>query len=152
MLKKTFGIKKENEVYLEREGCYGIGFLGDGKVAVVKNIRKNGDEAYFLIGGGIEEGENHIECLKREFLEEAGLTLTVKELICEADYYTKIKDENLYFHPMGYFYYIEIGEKVSEPLEENHYLVFLDINEAREKIFLPQQLWALEEAYKRYKK
>ncbi len=32
---------------------------------------------YFLPGGSLEEGETSTSCLKREFKEEAGLTITV---------------------------------------------------------------------------
>ncbi|MCI9634179.1 NUDIX domain-containing protein [Schaedlerella arabinosiphila] len=39
----------------------------------------------FLLGGGIENNESHIDCIIRETLEEAGLSVMPKELVCKGD-------------------------------------------------------------------
>lgn len=67
---KVFGIKK-NVNYMDREGAYLLP-AKDGKVGVVKTSK-----GYFLLGGGLDSGENHEECLKRECLEEIGYTVSV---------------------------------------------------------------------------
>lgn len=60
-----------------RETCFGI-VVEDDKILLVKH-----NNEFSLIGGGIESGETHQECLQREFLEESGYTVTsIKELAC----------------------------------------------------------------------
>ncbi len=52
----------------------------NGRVALVKSLKEG---FYKFPGGGIEEGESHIDALCRETLEELGLSVkkdTVKEL------------------------------------------------------------------------
>lgn len=63
VMHKLFGTK-ENVNYIDREGVYLVP-VKDGKVGVVKTPK-----GYFLIGGGLDSGESHEECIKRECLEE----------------------------------------------------------------------------------
>lgn len=69
MKKIVIGKKESNIHYGFRETCFGIVEVNNTFYITLKN----GD--YSLIGGGINDGESHLECLKREFLEEAGLTI-----------------------------------------------------------------------------
>ena len=69
MEKVTLGTKKENIKYCFRETCFGIVYKDNNFYLT----EKNGEIS--LIGGGVEKNETHIETLKREFLEEAGLTI-----------------------------------------------------------------------------
>lgn len=50
----------------------------DGKILIVKNRVK---DYYSVPGGQVETGENLIEALKREFLEETGIEVTPTKLI-----------------------------------------------------------------------
>lgn len=45
---------------------------------------------------------------------------------------------------------MEIDKVVANPTEPNHYLVWLTIDEAKEKLFLPHQVWAVEEIYRQW--
>nr|WP_302020836.1 NUDIX domain-containing protein [uncultured Acetatifactor sp.] len=145
MLEKTFGIKKPDTIYKERTGAYGIGFSADGKIPVAMTHLYNGEIGYFLLGGGIENNESHIDCIIREALEEAGLSVMPQELVCKGDYYHWIEQTKTDFHGVGYFYYMEIGDIVSEPTEPDHYLVWLTFEQIKEKLFLPHQIWAVEQ-------
>ena len=61
--------KEENVEYRKRPGAYAIIVnKDDDKVGIVTD-----GEAYFYLGGGIENGETKLEALKREMIEEAGL-------------------------------------------------------------------------------
>ncbi|MGI5894985.1 MAG: NUDIX domain-containing protein [Candidatus Merdivicinus sp.] len=151
MLEKTFGIKKANIVYKERTGAYGIGFSAEGKIPVAMTHLHNGEKGYFLLGGGIEDNETHADCIIRETLEEAGLSVVPKEFVCKSDYYQFIEQTKTNFHGIGYFYYMEIGDIISEPTEPDHYLVWLTFDEIKEKLFLPHQIWAVEQAYNIYR-
>lgn len=82
MLQKTFGQRQANSVYQERIGAYGIGFDSRGNIPVVIARLDNGQEGHFLLGGGIENGETHSDCIIRECLEEAGLRVIPKDLVC----------------------------------------------------------------------
>ena len=150
MIEKTFGYKKPGVIYKERVGAYGVGFDKDGKIPVAMTHLYNGEKGYFLLGGGIESGETHTDCIKRECLEEAGLYVTPKEFICKGDYYHVIDQAKTDFRGIGYFYFMEIKGVVASPTEPDHFLVWLTIDEIREKLFLPHQIWAVEEIYKEF--
>lgn len=152
MLEKTFGNKKENITYKERTGAYGIGFSADGKIPVAMTHLYNGEKGYFLLGGGVEDNESHHKCIIRESLEEAGLNVEPKKFVCKGDYYHFIEQTKTDFHGIGYFYYMEIGDVVAQPTEPDHYLKWLTIDEIRENLFLPHQIWAVEETYRVFRK
>ena len=56
---KVFGVK-ENARYFDREGAYIIPVRGE-EVGVVRTPK-----GWFLLGGGIESGESHTDCIARE--------------------------------------------------------------------------------------
>ena len=135
---KTFGVK-ENEKYYDREGAYVIP-IKDNKVCIVKTPK-----GYFLIGGGMDEGENETDCIARECLEETGCNIVIKEKIASAETYcqhSKLK----YFHPIQHYYIGELSAKIKEPLESDHKLEWIDIEETKGKMFTPMQEWAIQTA------
>lgn len=152
MIEKSFGQKKSDVIYKERIGAYGIGFNKDGNIPVAMTHLYNGNKGYFLLGGGIDNGETQEECIKRECLEEAGLNVTPKDFVCMGDYYHVIAQTQTDFHGIGYFYYMEINEIVSTPTEPDHFLIWLAIDQIKEKLFLPHQIWAVEQVYNMYRK
>lgn len=135
---KVFGTK-ENAEYTDREGAYLIPFRGT-LVGVIQT-----SQGYFLLGGGVEEGESHSECIERECMEEAGYRALVKDRVCSAEAYTT-HPTIPYFHPMQTYYRGEILEKVGEPTEEDHALCWMEYDELKGKLFVEMQNWALEQA------
>lgn len=136
MADKVFGEKKDVQ-YTDRVGAYLL-YVKNGKLAVIKT-----GKGYFLPGGGIEGNETHQECIIRECLEETGISADVGEYICSAEsflYHEKIG----YFHPIQYYYAGEFPEKVSEPSETDHKLVWIDAELAKEKMKVEQQRWAVK--------
>lgn len=141
MLEKTFGVKLKDKEYRDRIGAYAVIPDKNGNVCTVKACKGN-----FLIGGGIEEGESHLECIKRECLEETGFDIEVRDFICKGDifFYSDLLD--CYLHQIGHYYFAELKNKLQEPTEENHTLEWIRVNEVENKMFLENQIWAVNEA------
>lgn len=134
---KIFGTKQSVE-YLDRQGSYLIPYQ-DGKVAVVQTPK-----GYFFLGGGMENGETHHECITREILEETGYTCCIKCFLCSAEIYVKHPTLG-YFHPMQTYYFGELLEKVSNPTETDHVLCWVDYHQLQGNMFVQMQNWALEQ-------
>lgn len=137
---KIFGEKKDAS-YLDRKGAYLIP-IKDGKVAVVKTPK-----GYFLLGGGIDEGECDEQALVRECLEEIGYTIRIEKRLCSAETYT-IHSSLGYFHPIQVYYLGELVERIQTPVESDHELVWLEHEVARDQMFAKMQGWAIDVAVK----
>lgn len=140
---KTFGTKLENVSYYDREGAYIIAVKNNFLATVRTPL------GYFLIGGGIENGESHIDCIKRECLEEIGCKIEIGDYICCADSYC-MHYKLGHFHPVQHYYSAQIGEKISEPAETDHEFVWLPIEDT-DKLFVEQQIWAVKKYIKSLK-
>ncbi len=134
---RVFGTK-ENVEYLDREGAYLIP-LCNGQVGVIRTPK-----GYFFLGGGLEKEESHIACIERECIEEAGYLPLVKGKLCSAEAYSKHPTIG-YFHPIQTYYYGELLEKVSIPIEKDHFLRWVDYEQLKGNMFLDMQNWALEQ-------
>ena len=135
---KIFGTK-ENATYQDREGAYIIP-IKDNKIGVIKTPK-----GYFLLGGGIDEGESHEEALKRECLEEAGYIANIGQKLCSAEAYTKHPSVG-HFHPLQTYYIGELTEKVQEPIESDHEFMWMEYDQIKGKMFAEMQNWAIEQA------
>ncbi len=93
---EVFGEKIKDINYVVRKGVYGVTFNKHRQVAMVRN-----QYGYFLPGGGIEEGENFEECLRREFIEETGYSIIIKNYIGKASKYYYAESFNHFRHPIG---------------------------------------------------
>ncbi len=134
---KIFGIK-ENVEYFDRVGAYII-LCRNNQIGVVKTLK-----GYFLLGGGLENEENHLECIERECLEESGFRVCVKEKFCSAETYTKHPTIG-YFHPIQTYYIGELLEKVSDSIEADHIFCWVEYEQLKGKMFPEMQNWALEQ-------
>ena len=137
MKHKIFGTK-ENYEYLDREGAYFIP-VSNNKIAVIKTPK-----GYFFLGGGLENGESHFECIKRECLEESGHLPKIIGQVCSAEEYM-VHSKLGYFHPIQTYYYGELSEKVADPIENDHILCWIDYEELKGKMFAEMQNYALDE-------
>lgn len=134
---KTFGEKIPNVQYNDREGAYLI-VIQKGKAATVRTPK-----GHFLIGGGIKDGETHIQCIERESLEEIGYHTVVQQYICSAEMY--VQHETLgYFHPIQHYYAGELTGKPLASAESDHVFEWISLNEIEEKMFVKAQSWALK--------
>ena len=136
---KIFGAK-ENVEYVDREGAYLIP-IHNKQVGVIRT-----NKGYFLLGGGLEKGESHVECVERECMEELGYRISVKEKICSAESYT-IHPAIGYFHPTQTYYTGELISKVDEPVEKDHEFLWIEYEKLKGNMFVEMQNWALEQCY-----
>lgn len=137
MEKIIIGEKLENAKYDFRETCFGI-CLKERKLLLVKK-----NEQFSFIGGGIEKGETHEDCLKREFIEEAGYEiLSIKPFITIDCFWLAAGKWPL--ESLANFYLVELGEKIGQPTEEGHILQEIKIDDAAELLPLPYHKKALE--------
>lgn len=150
MRKRRYGVEKivigKKEIgkdYGFRETCFGI-VVKDNMLYCTKK-----GEDLSLIGGGIEHGEDHIDCLKREFKEEAGLTIISAEPLCTIDCFWLTKT-NKDMESLTNIYVCRVAEHVNEPTEEESKLQIVDINNAINLLPLPYQKKAIEEYQNRY--
>ena len=134
---RVFGIKEETE-YLDREGAYLIPYHNN-QVGVVETPK-----GYFFLGGGLESGESHLDCIKRECLEEAGYTSCVEGKLCSAEAYI-MHPMIGYFHPIQTYYFGKLIYRDSIPTETDHVLCWIEYNQIKGKMFLEMQNWALEQ-------
>lgn len=144
---RVFGAPQPGLKYRDRPGAYGIVFDSAGRAAVVSC----GKYGYFLLGGGIEPGESEADCICREALEETGYSVTVGEKVCVGEEYT-VTRQGEPFHPIGHVYLAELGEKVLEPVETDHHLTWLPVEEFQRKTVLRYQSWAMGVAWELYQK
>lgn len=134
---KIFG-QKENVKYVDREGAYLIP-IRDNQVGIIKTPK-----GFFFIGGGIENDESHMECIKRECLEETGYNVSIKDKICSAETYCTHETIG-YFHPIQTYYKGELISQISKPKENDHEFLWIQFNDIKGKMFTKMQNWALEQ-------
>ena len=134
---KIFGIKESDE-YIDREGAYLIPYRNN-QIGVISTPK-----GYFFIGGGLENGESHSDCIKRECLEETGRLSYIEDKLCSAETYT-IHPTIGYFHPIQTYYFGQLLDKVSAPTEKDHILCWVEYEELKGNMFVEMQNWALEQ-------
>lgn len=138
-----FGERIEGLSYINRPGAYAIIRDGSNAIALVRT-----QQGYLLPGGGVEAHEDCKIALQREILEELGYQSTIKEKICSAVQYLYSESERTYFKKIGQFFNVSLAEKVSEPIEMDHALVWCSPEESLHMLAQEFQAWAVRQAFK----
>jgi 8-oxo-dGTP diphosphatase len=112
------------------------------KIAVIQT----NDGKYFLPGGGIEKNETHEECSKREAIEEMGMRVEIGQFIGCAQRYFYSTNEFKFYLGEGYFYLCDMIKQLGNPLEEDHTLKWLELEQAIKNLFHEHQSWAVKKA------
>lgn len=110
MMKITYGKRNDAPV---RDAVRGI-VIKDDSIGIIK---VNKYDCYIVPGGGVDEGEDFIDALKREMQEETGLIVEVKEKLLETETFELDKTH------VNHFYLCEVIDEV----ESNHTDLELDL-------------------------
>ena len=138
-MKQLFKIdlKDYDESYrrFKRPSVRGV-IIADNKVAMVYSHKY---DYYKFPGGGIENNEDHIETLKREVLEEIGLTVlddSVRELGSVIRIQKSRFEDNVIFYQENFYYLCDVENSVKTQsldeyeLDEGFTLKYVYPNEA----------------------
>lgn len=128
----TLGEKFVNRKFDFRETCFGI-CERNGQILLTKKTNKN---EIAMVGGGIEKGETHENCLKREFLEESGYSVeSIKEL-CTVDCFW-LAGGQWPMESLANFYVVKLSEESHKPTEDGHEPIWVPIDDVENLLPLP---------------
>lgn len=141
---KVFGEKLKGLNYELRKGVYAVIFNSTmNEVLTVQTSRGN----YFLPGGGIEGHENHLQCLEREILEETGYNVVIGPFIGNAKcFFLSTKKKPILND--GYFYFAQLLNKIQDPIDDDHFIKWIETDKARDLLIHAHQIWAVKEGLK----
>jgi 8-oxo-dGTP diphosphatase len=114
-----FGQTQPGLVYAERPSVYGLG-VKNGLIAIAQIGFGEGPFVFDLPGGGVEAGEDEVGALRREFLEETGLTVDPGDLIGRAGQYWIDRDDPR--NSLSAFYSVGLVGEAIAPSEPDHAL------------------------------
>ena len=134
-----FGVPSPGCLYELRPGAYGVLRDGSSRVAVVLT-----PAGVFLPGGGQKPGEAPEPALRREFIEECGLSIQVGRRIGVADELVFSREEGRYFRKRGTFYEaLPCEDRAAGGLEPDHSLVWLPRREVVARLSHESHRWAV---------
>ncbi|WP_105124752.1 NUDIX hydrolase [Streptococcus suis] len=138
----VFGEKKADVDYQNRFGVYAV-IPDENKENIILVQAPNG--AWFLPGGEIEKGENHLIALERELMEELGFTAEIGHYYGQADEYFYSSHRDTYFYNPAYIYQVTSYHQVGLPLEDFNHIAWFPIDEAIEKLKRGSHKWGIEQ-------
>jgi len=143
----VLGEKLDGKKYDFRETCFGI-CIKDNKMLLVKK-----NNQYSFIGGGKELGESYEDCLRREFIEEAGYEIIDIKPFITIDCFW-LAGGKWPLESLANFFVVEVGKKISNPLEDDCFVEEQPLDDVNNLLPLPYHKKALElyvESIKNYK-
>lgn len=128
-----------------RETCFGI-CEKDGKILLTQKIT---NKQFSLVGGGIEEGESHEDCLNREFAEEVGCKIKSLKELCDVDCYW-LAAGKYPLRSLAHFYVVDVEGEQFEPTEEGHQPMWVETDKVESLCPLPYHKEAIKYYWSNY--
>ncbi|HEL1546743.1 NUDIX hydrolase [Streptococcus suis] len=138
----VFGEKKAGVSYQSRFGVYAV-IPDEKKEHIILVQAPNG--AWFLPGGEIEKGENHLIALERELMEELGFTAEIGKYFGQADEYFYSSHRDTHFYNPAYIYEVTSYHQIGQPLEDFNHIAWFPVNEAIDKLKRGSHKWGIEQ-------
>jgi 8-oxo-dGTP diphosphatase len=136
----VFGLRLTGIQYEERPGAYAFLRNAAGALAVVKTPM-----GLFLPGGGMETGEDAMEGLRRELLEEIGYHLVRAELVTQAIQFHWSEYYGRHFKMIGHFYRADAKPPPEPRFQDAHELLWLPPSELVVRLTQEYQRWAVQQ-------
>lgn len=137
-----FGERRADRTYADRPAAFGILERG-GKIALVHIVKADGASWHDLPGGGVDEGETPEQGVVREFGEEAGLSVSVREPLAMADQFFLNTDGHAW-NNRGSFFVLDLqAEQPSLKVEDDHTLVWMEPQAAIRTLRHDSHAWAV---------
>ena len=136
-----FGEALPGVTYIDRPGVYALA-IQDGLLLVVETA-----SGFFLPGGGVDAGESLEDALRRELHEEARLSITGMVAIGTARQYVVDSQTGVGYNKIEHFYRVMITDRLDGPVETDHAVRWLAIEDARTSLREPAQAWAVSVAF-----
>ncbi|MGH6998381.1 MAG: NUDIX domain-containing protein, partial [Phenylobacterium sp.] len=118
-----FGERRADRTYADRPAAFGI-LERDGQVAVVRIEKPDGAVWIDLPGGGVDPGETPEQGVVREYGEEAGLKVSVRESYALADQFFVNTEGEAWNNRSAFFTLDLMAEEASLKVEEDHTLMW----------------------------
>ena len=135
-----FGRADAGVDYLHRPATFGLVFH-DEKIACVRVTR---DIPYYDLPGGAVDGvETEEQALVREFVEEAGMTVSLIERIAQAGQYFRKSDGQPVNNVGGFWIAGMLALDPSRKVEDDHELVWLHPRTALAELRHDAHAWAV---------
>lgn len=138
----VFGEKKSGIDYQSRFGVYAI-IPDENKDHIILIQAPNG--AWFLPGGEIEKGENHLIALERELMEELGFTAEIGHYYGQADEYFYSSHRDTHFYNPAHIYQVTSYHQIGQPLEDFNHIAWFPVDEAIKKLKRGSHKWGIEQ-------
>lgn len=163
-----FGSREPGYEYIVRPGTYGIGFARNIEGEMVHYTvdtleglgqlsEENRETLYvglvktprglFIPGGGIEEGEDHELCLKREFIEETGYDVEIKCFVGVGRLAGITPKSGRRVELEGHFYLIDYVQQTGGQVEDDHEFMWIPYKKAKEDILLEHQRYVFNSLF-----
>jgi 8-oxo-dGTP diphosphatase len=137
----VFGSQEPHVDYTERRAAYVVVINGE-RVALVE-----GEQKYFLPGGGAWVGETPEETIAREVREELGCSVYLTRKLGEATQYFYAAIDGRHYKMHAMFFIGEFADELRAGGGE-HKLCWLSVAEAAQVCFHACHAWAAREAYR----
>ena len=103
----------------------------DGEVLIVKRGAEPGLGRWSVPGGAVELGESIEDAIKRETVEETGLTVSPSKLVGYHEYVGRDADRSIRFHYVIVYWQCEYVEGEAEPSSDVDETEWVDFEELK---------------------